>query len=217
MIGLFDSGSGGLNTVRYLKASGLDRDLIYLIDRNNAPYGVKSEKEILKITENNLKTLTGMGAERVLIACCTASTVYGLLPEETKRTAIPIIDGVARRARELTHTGRIGVIATRHTVRSHAFARALADCEVTEIEAGGLVDLIDSGLCDATATNGDERMLCELLEPILDGDIDTLVLGCTHFSSLYTVFERISRPRGISSIADSARIGADILTELIGK
>ena len=55
MLGLFDSGMGGLNTVRYLKASKDDRDLIYLIDKNNAPYGIKSEKELVEITKNNIK------------------------------------------------------------------------------------------------------------------------------------------------------------------
>ena len=217
MLGLFDSGSGGLNTVRFLKSAGLDRDLIYLIDRNNAPYGTKSEKQIAKITENNVKALTGMGAERVLIACCTASTAHHLLPQREKAASIPIISAIAREAREKTQTRKIGVLATRHTASSHAFRSALPDCEVTEISASELVGRIDSGMSDEEMTEADGKMLKELLAPLIAAKIDTLILGCTHFSSIRLTAERILHEYGISRTVDSAKVGADILTQLIRK
>ena len=202
---------GGLNTVRYLKTSGDDRDLIYLIDRNNAPYGIKSEKELIEITKNNIKTLTGMGAERVLIACCTASTVHSLLPREEKEASIPIIDEVAKETKRHSKSGRIGVIATEHTVASHAFKTALDGCFVKELALTQLVCLIDGGLCDDTATESDAKMLEDMLLPILSENIDTLILGCTHFPALIHTIGRIAEKYSEINIIDSAKVGADIL------
>lgn len=211
MLGLFDSGMGGVNTVRYLKSTNDDKDLIYLIDRNNAPYGIKSEKELIEITKNNIKTLTGMGAERVLIACCTASTVHRLLPREEKEASIPIIEAVAQEAKKRSKSRRIGVIATEHTVSSHAFKYALNGCFVKEVALSPLVTLIDGGLSDLTATEEDEIMLRDMLTPVLIEKIDTLILGCTHFPALACTIGRISEEYGKIQIIDSAKVGADIL------
>ena len=202
---------GGLNTVRYLKASGDDQGLIYLIDRNNAPYGIKSEKELIEITKNNIKSLTGMGAKRVLIACCTASTVHNLLPMQEKEVSIPIIDAVAKEAKKQSQSERIGVIATEHTVSSHAFKNVLDGCFVKELALSRLVGLIDGGLSDNTATEKDKKMLEDMLFPILSENIDTLILGCTHFPALISTIGKISEKHGTIKIIDSARVGADIL------
>ena len=210
MLGLFDSGTGGLNTVKYLKEAALDCDLIYLIDRNNAPYGIKSEKEILEITKNNIEVLTGMGAERVLIACCTASTVYNLLPKEYKIVSIPIIDEIAKEAKKHTR-GRIGVIATERTVSSHAFKAALKGLYVSELALGKLVTAIDGGLCDDTVTDADILMIEQLISPVLTANIDTLILGCTHFPALIRTIGDIASKYGNIHLIDSARVGADRL------
>ena len=211
MLGLFDSGSGGLNTVRYVKENAPDVDLVYLIDRKHAPYGIKTEKEILKITKNNIESLEQLGAERVLIACCTASTVHGLLDEHSQRISIPIVGEIASAARQATRTGRIGVIATAHTVRSRVFSRALSGCDVYETALGELVTRIDSGLTDETVTKEDEELIEKMLLPILRARPDTLILGCTHFPAVIKTIEKLTRPHGIESFIDSARIGAELL------
>lgn len=211
MLGLFDSGRGGLNTVGYLRESGDDLDLVYLIDTENAPYGTKSEKEIVDITKSNIKALTGMGAERVLIACCTASTVHRLLPDEYKAVSIPIIDAVAGEAKRLTRSGRVGVIATEHTVRSGSFSRALAGLSVSELPLSSLVERIDNGLSDASVTDSDIRWLEELITPVLSANVDTLVLGCTHFPALAHTIGEIANRYGNIRLVDSARVGADAL------
>lgn len=214
MLGLFDSGTGGLNTVRYLKETNKDRDLIYLIDRNNAPYGIKSEKELVEITKKNIKTLTGMGCKHVLIACCTASTVYNLLPDEEKSVSIPIISAVAKEAERQSKRKRIGVIATERTVSSHAFRDELADCYVKELALSRLVTMIDDGLSDVTVTKKDEEILEDMLMPILTADIDTLILGCTHFPALAGTIEKISAKHGKIRLINSAMVGADILRRI---
>ena len=197
--------------MRYLKDVGEDRDLVYLIDRENAPYGIKSEKEILEITGNNIKTLTGMGAQTVLIACCTASTVHHLLPDNERKVSIPIIEAVANEAKAATRRGRVGVIATDRTVSSGAFTKALAGLSVTELALGDLVRRIDGGLSDATATTDDVLRIEDMLLPVLRKDIDTLILGCTHFPAIYNTVCGITAKYGDVTIIDSARIGADTL------
>ena len=211
MLGLFDSGRGGLNTVRCLKESGDTDDLIYLIDTENSPYGIKTEKQITEITERNIRALVRMGAERVLIACCTASTVYYRLSDECKAMSIPIIDEVANEAKMLTRRGRIGVIATEHTVRSGAFSKALSGLYVTELALSPLVTMIDSGLSDSVASKEDISTLERMLIPMLSEEIDTLVLGCTHFPALYKTIDGIVGKYGDIRLVDSARVGADAL------
>ena len=217
MLGLFDSGRGGLNTVGYLRQTGDADDLLYLIDRENAPYGIKTEKEITEITIKNIDTLAKMGASAVLIACCTASTVYQSLPEEYKRISLPIIKEVAKEAKNRTRLGRIAVISTRHTAKSHAFLNELQDCEVTECDAGKLVGLIDGGLSDSTVTEADKITISEIIAPAISVGADTLVLGCTHFPALKNTIGEIARAHGVENIVDSAKIGAEALRRVKNK
>ena len=208
MLGLFDSGSGGLGTVRYVKQLSPSTDLIYKIDRQNAPYGTKNKKDLIRIIENNLDELSLRGAQKILIACCTASALYDELSERHKAISIPIIYPIAISARAVSQNGRIGVIATLGTVKSHAFARALHDLAVFERPAQELVGLIDGGLSDATASSEDKDMLRRIVLPLARKNIDTLILGCTHFPSLYQSFEDVCYPLGIKNIVNSVKIGA---------
>ena len=208
MLGLFDSGSGGLNTVRYLKELAPSVDLVYKIDRENAPYGIKKKKQLIEIIENNIDELASRGASKSLIACCTASALYEDLGEWHKAVSIPIIHPVANAARVSSENGRIGVVATLGTVSSHTFARALVDRSVFEVEAQELVGLIDGGLCDATAEKNDIKMLRRIVLPLARKNTDTLILGCTHFPALYDSFIKVCHPLGIKNVINSAKIGA---------
>ena len=211
MLGIFDSGSGGLNTVRYIKRAYEDADAVYLIDRKNAPYGIKSEKELIRLTERNIDILKDMGAGMVLIACCTASTVYTKLSKRHRESAFPIIDPTAEAAARATENGRIGVIATRRTVKSRAFSELLGAFEVYESEAQSLVTDIDNGLTDDTAREQDKERLRDMLSPLITKNIDTLILGCTHFPSLIHTFEEVAYPLGVKTVINSAKEGADAL------
>ena len=208
MLGLFDSGSGGLNTVRYIKKLAPVVDLIYKIDRKNAPYGTKTEKDLIGIIESNLDELADRGAHKILIACCTASALYDKLSERHRAMSIPIISPIADAAKASSENGRIGVIATLGTVRSHAFAKALCDRAVFEIAAQELVGLIDGGVCDKNATQEDLYTLERIVLPLARKNTDTLILGCTHFPVLYESFTRVCRPLGIKNVIDSAKVGA---------
>ena len=211
MVGLFDSGSGGLNTVRYIKKYSPTIDLVYKIDRKNAPYGIKSKEEIINITEDNIKELTERGAEYVLIACCTASSVHGELKEEYRKLSIPIISPVSSEALSVSEKRRIAVIGTERTVRSHVFGNELGGFCVGEFATQDLVDMIDNGLNDSTIN--EEAFLClsHLLAPLKTAEADTLILGCTHFPSLINSIGEIASNYGIKHIIDSAKVGARTL------
>ena len=200
-----------INTVRYIKENAPDVDLVYLIDRARAPYGIKTEKELVGITSENIERLLDMGATRVLIACCTASTVHPQLSHGLKSISIPIVQAVADCAKNATRIGSIGVIATAHTVNSHAFKNALIGCDVYESAQTELVTLIDRGLCDASINAPWKAELEGMISPVLEKNIDTLVLGCTHFPALIKTIEDIARPYGVRSVIDSARIGAELI------
>ena len=213
MLGLFDSGSGGLNTARYVKELKPSVDLVCKIDRENAPYGTKNKSQLIGIIESNIEELAAKGASRTLIACCTASALYEELGEWHRAVSVPIIAPVASAARAVSENGRIGVIATLSTVSSHAFARALPDRAVLELEAQELVGLIDGGLCDDTAEKTDIKMLRRIVLPLARKNTDTLILGCTHFPALYDSFVRVCHPLGIKHVINSALIGARTLLE----
>ena len=98
MIGIFDSGVGGLTALAELRRLLPNADMIYLADRENAPYGNKSEEQILAAAEGCIKRLTEAGADKILIACCTASTLHHRLSESARRISTPIILPAARAA-----------------------------------------------------------------------------------------------------------------------
>ena len=187
MIGVFDSGVGGLTALAELRRLLPRTDMIYLADREHAPYGTKSEEEILSLAENCIKRLITAGAEKILIACCTASTLHSRLTEGARGITTPIIAPAARAAQRVSR-GKIAVIATEATVRSHAFRRELlsiGECEVTEHAAQELVAMVESGASDQNPLSSEEKStLSRLLEPIEASRADTLILGCTHFPHL---------------------------------
>ena len=187
MIGVFDSGVGGLTALFELRRLLPRTDMIYLADRKNAPYGTRSEDEILSLAENCVERLTDAGADKILIACCTASTLHSRLTDGARRITTPIIAPAARAAVRVSR-GRIAVIATEATVRSHAFSRAILDegeCEVTELAAQELVPMVEGGATDKKPLTPEQKsILLRVLEPVRASRADTLILGCTHFPHL---------------------------------
>jgi glutamate racemase len=188
VIGVFDSGVGGLTALAELRRLMPHTDITYLADKENAPYGTKSAAEIADCAESCISRLAELGAERILIACCTASTVYPYLSLASRSISVPIILPAARAAAAASENGRIAVIATHATVRSHAFSRAISAerrAHVIEIDAQPLVALVEGGARDGVPlTESEEDTLRSLLAPADGFGADALVLGCTHFPHL---------------------------------
>ena len=184
MIGVFDSGEGGENTVKHLHRLAPNANIMLFSDRLNLPYGTKSKDELSRLTERGIAMLKDAGCERILIACCTASTVHGLLPAAMQAYSLPIIEPTAIAAMRITQSGRISLIATDATVRSGEFGRALGESLVLAISAGPLVSWVESGASDKNIPYELGIYLDKITGEIVTSGADTLILGCTHFATL---------------------------------
>lgn len=188
MIGIFDSGRGGLMTLSELRRIAPHKDVIFFADKKNAPYGTKTENELIRLVKRDVEILKSNGAEEILMGCCTACTVYDLLPIEIRKTAHPIIKPTANEAYRVTKNGKIGIIATERTIESGAFSRELSALGLTEppisVKAQRLVSLIEGGACDGNLKKSEKEELDALLAPVKESGADTLILGCTHFPYL---------------------------------
>ena len=195
MLGIFDSGKGALAVLDRVRELYPSADITVLCDTENAPYGTKEQDEILAIVRRNLLRLVSAGASRVLIGCCTASTVYERLGKIERAISTPIIYPTVKAAVRTTLSGKIGVLATAATVRSHAFSdeirRLAPECTVVESAAGELVELVEGWDGKALSEKDSDTVRNSLL-PFLDGETDTLVLGCTHFPHLAEEIRRIA-------------------------
>ena len=210
MIGIFDSGAGGEHTLCKLRELAPTADLCLLSDRANAPYGTKDERTLVRLVKKDIERLREAGADEILIGCCTASTVHHLLCAEEQKISHPIIEPTARAAVKATESGRIGVIATQATVRSHEFTRAIRtlcpDAYVREYAAQPLVAMIEGGVTDLRHNSENVAKIKNTLSDMLAEDIDTLILGCTHFPLISGIIsELFGNARIISSAYEGAR------------
>lgn len=213
MIGIFDSGVGGICSYRRVRELLPFEDVVYLADRKNAPYGTKTKDEIKSFTERNIKILRSLGADAVLIACCSASSVYDMLGEEERAVSMPIIRPAAALAARLG--SKIAVIATRHTANSGAFGREikrLCDASVYEMAEQELVTLVEGGSSDGRVSAECRKYLLSLSERVKSTGADTLILGCTHFSHLE---REIGRLLPKVKIISPARVGAEEIVKKI--
>lgn len=214
MIGVFDSGVGGFNAFTHLRRRFPLADIAYLADRKNAPYGTKSEVELVSLVGRCIDRLRSCGAEKVLIACCTASTVWDRLSEGQREASVPIISCVE--SLFLGKEKNVLVIATERTVASGEFGRIIKKkcplAHVVEVPMQNLVRVVEDGvrlgeMALVTRFEIDKiRALADLYCP------DTLVLGCTHFSS---VRDLIADAAPMARIVNPAFIGAEAMAEEI--
>jgi len=218
-IGVFDSGVGGLTVVRALRAVLPGEDVVYLGDTARLPYGSKSSRTVERYSLTCQQFLLDRGVKLVLIACNTASATA--LPALVAASPVPVIGAVgpgAARAVAATRNQHIGVIGTLATVRSSAYAKAIAASDprakVTAVPCPLLVPLAEEGWTDdEVARLVAQRYLATLFAE--DPLIDTLVLGCTHYPVLRAVLTRAAgdiagRP---VAVVDSATAMAEAAAE----
>ena len=210
MIGIFDSGVGGLASYNEARRLLPEEDIIYLADSKNAPYGTKNRETIIKLVKRNLNVLKNRGADKILIACCTASSVHSELDPDEREISVPIIFPAAYEA--LRAGNRIVSISTDYTAASHVFKNALTELcyssEVTEIPAQMLVELVECGARDGGLLPRESEMLDTISYKIRSASPDALILGCTHFSHLEAEFK--TRLPGVK-IINAAVVGARAL------
>ena len=209
MLAIFDSGVGGLNTLKFLREITPFGELTLLMDNKSSPYGEKSESEIIGIIKRNIERLRRMGASKILLACCTASCFLDKLPASEKEDVISLIPHIIQMTKSESKNGRAVLIGTRATIASKAFPTHSEGLGITGIEAQELVSAAESGERDGNLSPAVEKYINSLCRRISETDADTLILGCTHFS----VFENEFIKRlGISTV-NSARVGAQILAK----
>lgn len=228
MIGVFDSGVGGLCAYERLKELLPNEELIYLKDTENAPYGTKTRSEVLSLTKKNVRTLRERGAAHILIACCTASGLWSELTDEEKSISTPIIFPAAaeavKAAREAkakndnkeigSDGGLVAVISTELTAKNHTFKKAIEELDpavsVCEMGAQMLVSLVELGARDGILFPRESALLDSICKDIKASGASALILGCTHFSHLK---EEFKARLGEIKIIDTARLGAEWLAK----
>lgn len=195
MIGIFDSGLGGLTALKEIRRLFPCESLVYFGDTGRVPYGTRSPHTILKYATQDMSFLTTFPIRAAVVACGTVSTTS--LPTLKERFPIPIIgvvEGAARAAVSRTKTGRIAVIGTSATIASGAFPaeikRLMPDAAVTAAACPLFVPLVENGFLDPDDPIP-ELVVRRYLEPLAAGDPDTLILGCTHYPLLAPIISKV--------------------------
>ncbi|MDP1779429.1 MAG: glutamate racemase [Anaerolineales bacterium] len=192
-IGVFDSGVGGLSVLRSIREQMPEEDVIYFGDQGHVPYGPRSMEQIQNFSEGITKFLLKHDSKIIVVACNTASAAA----LKYLRATFPGISFVGmepaiKPAAETTKTGRVGVLATPATFQGALYASVVerfgAEVELFQHTCPGLVGQIEKGDLDSSATR---TILENALKPMLDKNIDTVVLGCTHYPFVIPLIEQI--------------------------
>lgn len=186
MIGIFDSGVGGMTVARAIEKVLPDYSLIYFGDLARSPYGPKSPEKIMQYSLQNSRFLLDQGAKVIIVACNSAASVASeLIRDEFDVPVFEVVTPAVQQAVAATANGRVGVIGTRATVRSGIYERmiAAADPTITVVSSACplLVPLVEEGWLDRRET---KMIVRRYLHPLKMKQIDTLVLGCTHYPLL---------------------------------
>jgi glutamate racemase len=216
-IGIFDSGVGGLTVLRELSKTLPQEDTIYFGDTARVPYGTKSPDTVIRYSQEIAAFLIKRDIKLLVVACNTASAVA--LPTLRRILPIPVVGVIepgAKRAVEATRSGVVGVIGTSGTIRSSAYSRAIkklnSDISVLARPCPLFVPLAEEGWTD----NNVARMTAQLyLKELREANVDTLVLGCTHYPLLKKIIADVMGPEVIlvDSAEETARTVATILQE----
>ncbi len=192
-IGIFDSGLGGLTVLRAIKKVLPKESIVYLGDTARLPYGTKSKSAIVKFSEENTKFLLSKGVKLIVVACNTSSSVA--LEKLRKKFSIPIfgvIEPGSKRAVELSKTGKIGVIGTTATIKSGSYKKMIKsfdkNAKVFDRACPLFVPFIEEGWSNHPILHEVAKVY---LGELKIKNIDTLVLGCTHYPLIKETLSKI--------------------------
>lgn len=218
MIGIFDSGVGGMTVARAIEQALPEYRLVYFGDLARTPYGSKSPDTISRYSCQNVDFLLARGAKLIVVACNSAASVA----TERLRNAydlplFEVIGPAVEQAVQASSRGRVGVIGTRATIRSGIYEQLISarrsDCRVFSQPCPLLVPLVEEGWLDKRET---KMIIRRYLAPLQQQQVDTLVLGCTHYPLLKELIQqRIGRRVRVidSSRALAARLREFLQTE----
>jgi len=216
-IGVMDSGVGGLTVVRAILDQLPHEPVIYVGDTANGPYGPRSIAEVRELALNVLDSLVERDVKALVIACNSASAA--MLRDARERYSIPVIEVIqpaVRRAVGATHSGRIGVIGTTATINSGAYSDAFAAAphiELTSVACPRFVEFVEAGI-----TGGPELVSVarSYIDQVLEAEVDTIVLGCTHYPLLTGVISMIAGD-GVTLVSSAEETAKDVYRTLVEK
>ena len=214
-IGIFDSGVGGLTVARAILDQLPNESTIYLGDTARGPFGPRTLAEVRDFSLESLDFLVEQGVKALVIACNTASAA--MLRDARERYSVPVIEVIqpaVRRAVAATRTGKVGVIGTRATIDSQAYLDAFAAAPQLRIESMAcplFVEYVERG-----ETSGDAitKVAREYLQPMIDAQVDTLVLACTHYPLLTGVISYVMG-NDVSLVSSAEETAKDLYRVLI--
>lgn len=217
-VGLFDSGIGGTSIWTEIHELMPEEDTIYLADSKNAPYGKKSKEEIIDLCIKNTEFLLDKNAKIIVVACNTATT--NAIKELRSMYDIPFIgiEPAIKPAAIHSKTQTVGILATKGTLSSELFNKTVEifqDTKIVEQVGYGLVELIENGAINSPEMT---QLLHSYLQPMIDQNIDYLVLGCSHFPYLIPQIRKVL-PNHIKIIDSGEAVAKQtqkILAEKVG-
>ena len=185
-IGVFDSGVGGLTVAREIMRHLPNENIVYFGDTARVPYGSKSRDNIIRYSRQIIHFLQTKGVKAIVIACNTASALaLDVVRDEIEIPIIGVVEPGARAALEMSETHRIGVIGTEATIRSCMYEKIIRklnpEASVVEMACPLFVPLVEEGFAKHDVT---KEIIDYYLAPLLETDIDSLILGCTHYPLL---------------------------------
>jgi len=190
-IGVFDSGIGGITVLKEVIRQFPNENFIYLGDTARLPYGSKSAETVRQYTVQNMKFLVSRDVKAIIVACNTASTQV-FETEYEGRPIYNVIDPGSKLAAETTKNNKIAVLATRGTVAAGSYPKKIKlfkpDAEVISRACPLFVPFAEEGLHDDPLTN---LVAYRYLQDLKQMDVDTVVLGCTHYPLLKTAIQRV--------------------------
>lgn len=216
-IGVFDSGVGGLSVLRAIRQALPHEDLLYLGDQAHVPYGPRAKSQLQDFSIAITEFLLAQDAKLIVVACNTASAV-ALRKLRERFPEVPFVgmEPAVKPAAEQTHTGKVAVLATPTTFAGELYASVVErfgqGVQFYQDACPGLVEQIEQGDLQSAATR---QILEAALSPMLQAEIDTVVMGCTHYPFVIPLIEDIVGPdvRVIDPAPAIARQVQRLLTE----
>lgn len=215
-IGIFDSGVGGTSIWKEIHQLLPSEHTIYLADSSNAPYGERTKEEIIRLSFKNTERLLELGSKMIVVACNTATT--NAITDLRFHFQVPFIgiEPAIKPAALKSRKKTIGILATKGTLSSDLFAKTSdlysKQTRVIEVIGHGLVKAIESGAMGSEETF---EMLSHLLRPMIEADIDYLVLGCSHYPYLIPLLREIL-PATVTIIDSGQAVARQTRTVLHG-
>lgn len=193
-IGMFDSGVGGLSVLKAIHALLPAQPVIYFADQAHVPYGSRSLEEVRAFSSAITEFLLGLGSALIVVACNTASAAaLQELRAQFPETRFVGMEPAVKPAAEQTHTGVVGVLATPATFQGRLYSsvveRFAKEVTILQDTCPGLVGEIEKGNLEGAETH---RILENAIRPMLEKNIDTIVLGCTHYPFVIPLIRQIA-------------------------